>query len=152
MLERTNVSLSALTTLRVGGGAARLIEASTDDELVDAVRGAGRGGCLVLGGGSNLVVSDAGVDVPVVVVRTSGVEAHRDADDVVLDVAAGESWDGLVERCVTEGWAGVEALSGIPGSVGATPIQNVGAYGQEVADVVTAVSTSSTDSPTAAEP
>ena len=139
MLERTDVSLASLTTLRVGGRAARLIEASTRDELVDAVRGEGRDGCLVVGGGSNLVVSDAGVGVPVVAVRTAGVEVGRDSDHVLIDVAAGESWDALVARSVAEGWAGIEALSGIPGSVGATPIQNVGAYGQEVADVVTGV-------------
>jgi UDP-N-acetylmuramate dehydrogenase len=139
MLERTDVSLASLTTLRVGGRAARLIEASTRDELVDAVRGEGGDGCFVLGGGSNLVVSDAGVGVTVVAVRTAGVEVGRDSDDVILDVAAGESWDALVARSVAEGWAGIEALSGIPGSVGATPIQNVGAYGQEVADVVASV-------------
>ena len=139
MLERTDVSLAALTTLRVGGSVARLVEASTTDELVDVVRRDGRDGCLVLGGGSNVVVSDAGVDVPVVAVRTTGVEVGGNAEHVIIDVAAGESWDSLVARCVSEGWAGIEALSGIPGSVGATPIQNVGAYGQEVADVVASV-------------
>lgn len=138
MRELHDVSFSTLTTLRIGGPAERLLEASSTDELVDAVRTEGRDGCLVLGGGSNLVVADAGVDVPVVAVRTSGVQVHRGAD-VRLDVAAGEGWDALVARCVAEGWAGIEALSGIPGSVGATPIQNVGAYGQEVADVVTGV-------------
>jgi UDP-N-acetylmuramate dehydrogenase len=139
MLERHSVPFASLTTLRVGGDAGRLIEASTHDELIEAVRGCGDDPYLVLGGGSNLVVSDGGVAEPVVAVRTSGVTVNRDADDVILDVAAGEQWDAVVERCVDEGWAGVEALSGIPGSVGATPIQNVGAYGQEVADVVSSV-------------
>lgn len=139
MLERNNVPLAALTTLRVGGRAARLIEAETRDELIDAVGREGRDGCLILGGGSNLLVSDADVDVPVVAVRTRGIEARRDADAVLIDIAAGESWDDVVARCVVDGWAGLEALSGIPGSVGATPIQNVGAYGQEVADVVAKV-------------
>ena len=132
-------TFASLTTLRVGGPARRLVEATTTDELVDIVSGEGRDGCLVIGGGSNLVVSDAGVEEPVVAMRTSGVTVTRDGDDVVVDAAAGEQWEHLVERCVAEGWSGVEALSGIPGSVGATPIQNVGAYGQEVSDVVTSV-------------
>ncbi len=139
MLERTDVSLGSLTTLRIGGKAARLFEASTTDELVGVVRGEGRHGCLVLAGGSNLVVSDEGIDVPVVAVRTTGVEVRRAPDNVLIDVKAGELWDDLVARCVGEGWSGIEALSGIPGSVGATPIQNVGAYGQEVSDVVAGV-------------
>lgn len=139
MLVRADVSLASLTTLRVGGRAARLVEASTRGELVDVMRGEGRDGCLVLGGGSNLVVADAGVDVPVIAVRTTGVVVDVVAEHVLVDVAAGEPWDALVARCVAEGWAGIEALSGIPGSVGATPIQNVGAYGQEIADVVVSV-------------
>jgi UDP-N-acetylmuramate dehydrogenase len=139
MRELPDVPLSTLTSLRVGGPAERLLEAFTTDELVDAVRGEGRDGCLVIGMGSNLVVGDAGVDVPVVAVRTSGVEVRRTGSDVLLEVAAGEIWDDLVARGVAEGWTGVEALSGIPGSVGATPIQNVGAYGQEIAEVVVGV-------------
>lgn len=139
MEERRDVAFSTLTTLRVGGPAQRLLEVTTTADLVEAVRDTGRDGCLVLGGGSNLVVSDAGVDVPTIAVRTSGVGVDLQGDVVVLDVAAGESWDVLVQRCVVEGWSGVEALSGIPGTVGATPIQNVGAYGQEVADVVASV-------------
>lgn len=139
MLERTDGSLASLTTLRVGGRAARLVEASTREELVDVIRGEGRDGCLILGGGSNLVVSDAGVEVPVIAVRTTGVEVDFVAERALIDVAAGEPWDALVARCVAEGWAGIEALSGIPGSVGATPIQNVGAYGQQIADVVVSV-------------
>ncbi len=139
MLERHGVPFASLTTLRVGGDAVRLVEASTNDDLIESVRGCGQDPYLVLGGGSNLVVSDVGVAVPVIAVRTSGVTVSRGVDEVILDVAAGEQWDAVVERCVDEGWAGVEALSGIPGSVGATPIQNVGAYGQEVSDVVSGV-------------
>jgi UDP-N-acetylmuramate dehydrogenase len=120
--------------------ARRLVEVTTTTgELVDVVRDEGADGCLVLGGGSNLVVSDEGVEDPVVAVRNSGMTVTRDGDEVLVEAAAGEPWDPLVERCADEGWSGIEALSGIPGSVGATPIQNVGAYGQEVSDVVTSV-------------
>ena len=95
-----------------------------------------------MAGGSNLLVADAGVETTAVVVRTRGVAVEADTcGGAWLTVAAGEPWDDLVARAVTEGWSGIEALSGIPGSVGATPIQNVGAYGQEVADVVARVRT-----------
>jgi UDP-N-acetylmuramate dehydrogenase len=139
MRELRDVPLSTLTSLRVGGLAERVLEVSTTDDLVDAVRDEGRDGCFVLAQGSNVVFGDAGVEVPVVAVRTSGVEVKRTGSEVHLQVAAGETWDDLVARAVTEGWSGVESLSGIPGSVGATPIQNVGAYGQEIAEVVTEV-------------
>jgi UDP-N-acetylmuramate dehydrogenase len=130
------------TTLRVGGPVADFVVASTEAELVDAVRGADEAGkpVLVLGGGSNLLVTDSGFDGRVVAVRTSGVRSDADAcGGAVVRVAAGESWDGLVARAVEEGWVGVEALSGIPGLVGATPIQNVGAYGQEVSETIASV-------------
>jgi len=129
------LDLSAYTTLRLGGRARRLVEATSDDALVAAVRTADAHGerVLILAGGSNVVVADAGFDGLVVRVGTRGVT--RGADDV-LEVAAGEPWDAFVARCVAEGRSGVEALSGIPGSVGATPIQNVGAYGQEVAETL----------------
>lgn len=139
MHERHDVRLAELTTLRVGGPAASLFEVSHADELVDTVAGVGRHGCLLLGGGSNVVIADGGVDVPVIQVRTLGVEVVRAGGEVELTVAAGESWDALVARAVGEGWSGIEALSGIPGLVGATPIQNVGAYGQEVADTIEGV-------------
>ena len=136
------VSLSELTTLRLGGPARRIVEAADDEALVAVVAEADAAGerLLVLAGGSNVVVADEGFDGVVVRVATRGVQTVRMGDGRVrLDVAAGESWDPLVERCVAGSLAGIEALSGIPGSVGATPIQNVGAYGQEVADVVVAV-------------
>ena len=134
--------LSELTTLRLGGPAVLLVSIESDDALLDAVRAADGDGepLLLLAGGSNVVVADAGFSGTVVRVATRGVEGVRMADGRIrLDVAAGEDWDALVAACVADGLAGVEALSGIPGSVGATPIQNVGAYGQEVADVLIAV-------------
>jgi UDP-N-acetylmuramate dehydrogenase len=132
------VNLSDHTTLRLGGPARRVVDATDAATLVDAVRAADAAGApvLVLGGGSNVVVADAGFDGVVVRVRTRGVE-HLGGG--VLRVAAGEPWDPFVAACVAEGLSGLEALSGIPGSVGATPIQNVGAYGQEVAATITGV-------------
>ena len=138
------------TTLRLGGPAARWVTARTEREVVAAVAEADAAGepVLVLGGGSNLVVADDGFDGCVVEVATSGISA--DADDpedlaclgaVTVTVAAGESWDGLVALAVDKGWVGIEALSGIPGLVGATPIQNVGAYGQEVSQTIARVRT-----------
>jgi len=118
------------------------VEAATTDQLVDAVRAADDQGLplLVLGGGSNLVVSDAGFPGTVVHVVTRGIDHHADAcSGATVRVAAGEAWDDLVARAVGQGWLGVEALSGIPGSVGGTPIQNVGAYGQEVSDTIASV-------------
>ena len=133
--------LSGYTTLGLGGPAARFIEAGRDDEIVAAVRGADLAGepVLVLGGGSNLVVADEGFPGTVVRVATRGVTIGAGGDGVTVAVAAGEDWDTLVERCVAEGLSGIECLSGIPGLTGATPIQNVGAYGQEVAETVVTV-------------
>ncbi|MEA2191637.1 MAG: UDP-N-acetylmuramate dehydrogenase [Solirubrobacteraceae bacterium] len=134
--------LSELTTLRLGGPPARLVEARSEDELAALVRAADAAGepLLVLAGGSNIVVADEGFAGTVVRVATRGIEQLQRSDGRVwLDVQAGEDWDALVAMCVEGGLAGVEALSGIPGSVGATPIQNVGAYGQEVADVLAGV-------------
>jgi len=135
--------LAALTTMRVGGRADRLVCAETLDELVDAVREVDEAQepLLVLSGGSNLVVADEGFRGTVVQVANRGVrvESRDDCSGVTLRVAAGESWDDLVLRAVVEGWSGIEALSGIPGCVGSTPVQNVGAYGQEVADTIAQV-------------
>src|SRR5437588_9347103 len=97
------------------------------------------GPVLVLAGGSNVVVSDDGYPGTVVLLRTRGCTATADGGGVRLRVAAGEPWDEVVARSVAEGWSGIECLSGIPGSAGATPIQNVGAYGQEVAETIHAV-------------
>lgn len=94
---------------------------------------------LVLGGGSNLVVADEGFDGLVIKVASEGVAVSRDGEQVVLVVEAGEDWDRLVARAVAEGWSGIECMSGVPGLVGSTPIQNVGAYGQEVAQTIRCV-------------
>ncbi|MCD9198747.1 UDP-N-acetylmuramate dehydrogenase [Aeromicrobium wangtongii] len=138
------VDLAELTTLRLGGPARAVIDATTEEHLVDIVRIADEAGdpVLLVGGGSNLVVGDHGVDATVVRVLNRGVTVDADAcSGAMVTVAAGEPWDDLVARAVTEGWVGVEALSGIPGSTGATPIQNVGAYGQDVAQTIASVRT-----------
>lgn len=148
---REHVPLSGYTTLRLGGPARRFAEAATDGELVDLVRAADRRGepLLVLGGGSNLVVADEGFAGTVIRVATGGVStdgagpargAGRDGDDAVtVTVEAGEDWDAFAAWTVGEELAGVECLSGIPGLAGATPIQNVGAYGQEVSETIDSV-------------
>jgi UDP-N-acetylmuramate dehydrogenase len=136
------VPLAALTTLGLGGPASRLVEAATEAELVAQVRSADERGepLLVLGGGSNLVIADEGFPGTVVRVATRGVHGEAPEPGAVrLTVAAGEDWDSVVTQAVGEGLAGLECLSGIPGLAGATPIQNVGAYGQEVAQAVVAV-------------
>ncbi|GAA0938257.1 UDP-N-acetylmuramate dehydrogenase [Nonomuraea longicatena] len=134
-------TLAPYTTLGLGGAAREFAEADTCEHLVSLVAEADRAGrpVLVLGGGSNLVVGDAGFDGLVVRVASDGVRVKRDGDQMLVTVDAGEDWDPLVERSVAEGWAGIECLSGIPGLVGSTPIQNVGAYGQEVAQTVRSV-------------
>jgi UDP-N-acetylmuramate dehydrogenase len=138
------MDLAELTTLRLGGPARAVIDATTEEQLVETVRIADEGGdpVLVVGGGSNLVVADEGVDATVVRVLTRGVTTDADlCSGAMVTVAAGEPWDELVARAVTEGWVGIEALSGIPGSTGATPVQNVGAYGQDVAQTIASVRT-----------
>jgi UDP-N-acetylmuramate dehydrogenase len=126
------LSLSDYTTLRLGGPAGRLLEATSEEALIAAVRD--DPGALILAGGSNVVVGDDGVP-SVVLVRTRGIAR----EGAVLHVAAGETWDDLVAHAIEQGLSGIECLSGIPGSVGATPIQNVGAYGQEVSDTIMSV-------------
>jgi UDP-N-acetylmuramate dehydrogenase len=141
VIVRSGVPLAPLTTLRIGGPASRTADLDREADVVDAVRDAERSGepLLVLGEGSNVVVADAGFPGLVLRMRTRGVEVRREGDRVVLDVAAGEPWDDLVARAVNEGWRGFECMSGIPGLAGATPIQNVGAYGQEVGETITRV-------------
>lgn len=144
------VNLAGYTTLRLGGPARRFVEAVTEEDLISAVRGADAAGepVLILGGGSNLVVSDDGFPGTVVHVSTRGVSVlpagavrspAGEAGNVLLRAQAGEEWDLFVARCVEQGLTGVECLSGIPGRVGATPIQNVGAYGQEVSETIVEV-------------
>ena len=135
------VPLSGYTTLRLGGPAARLAEARTAGDLIAAVRAVDASGkpLLVLGGGSNLVVCDEGFGGTVLRVGTAGVSVTETGEQVLVTVAAGENWDRFVEWSVAEKLAGIECLAGIPGLAGATPIQNVGAYGQEVAATITSV-------------
>ena len=128
-----HVPLAALTTLGLGGPADVLITVETEAELVEAALADDR--ALVLGGGSNLVVADAGLRGTVIRIATQGLTEVRDG----LEVAAGQDWDGFVAHAVAAGRSGVEALSGIPGLTGATPVQNVGAYGQEVSHTVVRV-------------
>ncbi len=133
--------LAQLTTLRLGGPARRLVAADGEAELVDAVRATAAAGepLVVLAGGSNVVVADEGFPGTVVHVCSRGITVARDGDRLVLTLQAGEPWDDVVARLVADGVAGVECLSGIPGSAGATPIQNVGAYGQEISTSVRSV-------------
>jgi len=141
---RHDVPLAAHTTLRVGGPARDLVEVTSTHELVEVVRALDAAGepVLVLGGGSNLLVGDAGFDGTVVLVATRGVSQDvASCSGAVVTVAAGEPWDPFVALTVDQGWSGMEALSGIPGSIGASPIQNVGAYGAEVGQHITTVRT-----------
>jgi UDP-N-acetylmuramate dehydrogenase len=143
-------TFAELTTMRVGGPATHLVTATTEAELIEMASDAYASGdpVLLLGGGSNTVVGDEGFDGTVVKIESRGVEriatgsgeagtGHPDA--VRLRVQAGENWDDLVALAVHNRWAGIEALSGIPGSVGAAPVQNIGAYGQELSSVLVAI-------------
>ncbi|MGB7449057.1 MAG: UDP-N-acetylmuramate dehydrogenase [Ornithinimicrobium sp.] len=132
--------LAELTTMGVGGRPREMYRAGTEQEIVEAVADIDSRGVplLVLGGGSNLVVADEGFEGAVLQVASEGVQVESDdaCGGVVVVAAAGEPWDDLVARAVAESWSGIEALSGIPGSTGATPVQNVGAYGQEVSQTI----------------
>ena len=141
MTVQEQVLLAGYTTLGLGGPAARFVEADDDEQIIATVRAADAEGepVLVLGGGSNLVVADEGFPGMVLHLATRGVTIAPGDDGVAVTVAAGEDWDTVVRRCVAEGLSGVECLSGIPGLAGATPIQNVGAYGQEVAETIVTV-------------
>jgi UDP-N-acetylmuramate dehydrogenase len=131
--------LAELTTLRVGGPARRFVDAESADTVVDAVRAAESAGepVLLLGGGSNVVIADDGWRGTVVRVSATGRRLDRAPDgSVLLTVEAGDDWDDVVAECVSEGIGGLECLSGIPGRTGATPVQNVGAYGVEVSELL----------------
>ena len=137
-------ALANHTTFRLGGPARRFVEATTEKQLIDTVADCDSRGepVLVLGGGSNVLIADEGFDGTAVKVATRGVRAEAaDCSGAQLEVAAGETWDDLVARAVAAHWSGMETLSGIPGSVGAVPIQNVGAYGAEVATLIQRVRT-----------
>jgi UDP-N-acetylmuramate dehydrogenase len=135
-------ALADYTTLGLGGPAGSFVSAATEAHLIDAVKAADAAAesVLLIGGGSNLVISDAGFPGTVIHVNTRGIGYASAVEGAVdVTVAAGEDWDNVVAATVAEGLAGLESLSGIPGRAGATPIQNVGAYGREVAEVITRV-------------
>lgn len=139
MAEIPPIPLAELTTLQVGGTPIRMIEAHSPDDLVQAMQELWRRGepWLVVGGGSNLLAGDEPFEGTVVLVRTHGIERVPAPEGRVrLKVAAGHDWDDLVATTVAAGWAGIEAMSGIPGTAGAAPIQNIGAYGQEVVETL----------------
>ena len=129
------MKLADYTTLGLGGPARAFIAATTEDELIEAVKAARGEPVLILGGGSNLVIADEGFPGTVIHIATAGIRV----DGGTVTAAAGESWDSVVEHTIAAGLSGLECLSGIPGLAGATPIQNVGAYGQEVSDTITGV-------------
>jgi UDP-N-acetylmuramate dehydrogenase len=135
--ELHDAPLAPLTTFRLGGPATRLLTAATDAEVIAAVREADDSGTplLIIGGGSNLVIGDKGFDGTALHIATRGLSL----DGGTLELAAGEIWTDAVARTVEAGLAGIECLAGIPGSAGATPIQNVGAYGQEVSATISEV-------------
>ncbi len=139
--ERFGAPLAELTTLRLGGSARRLVEATHDDQVIEVVAAADAVGepVLVMAGGSNVVIADAGFEGTVVRIITRGVSTTTSANRVRLFAAAGEPWDEVVAAAVADGLAGIECLAGIPGSAGAAPIQNVGAYGQQVAETIVSV-------------
>jgi UDP-N-acetylmuramate dehydrogenase len=136
-----NIPLAPLTTFQVGGPARYFVEARTQNEAKDAVHYAAehRLPLFVLGGGSNLVVADAGWPGLVLKVGLIGIEYEGDLQNMLFHAGAGEPWDDLVALSVSKDCAGIECLSGIPGTVGGTPVQNVGAYGQEVSETITQV-------------
>ncbi|MGV3713997.1 UDP-N-acetylmuramate dehydrogenase, partial [Pseudolysinimonas sp.] len=135
--------LAELTTLRVGGPARRILTPSTREELVATTLATWRSpeDWLLLGGGSNVVIADEGFDGDVIRVVTKGIFVSRvdGAPRAGLRVEAGETWDDVVAASVAQGLSGIEALSGIPGSTGAAPVQNIGAYGQELGDTLHAI-------------
>jgi UDP-N-acetylmuramate dehydrogenase len=141
MLIRSNAPLGPLTTLQVGGPAQYFVEAKSIADVNEAIAFAHSKSLplFVLGGGSNLVISDAGWPGLVLKIAIPGTTEHKENDTIRFEVGAGEEWDSFVARAVARNCAGVECLSGIPGSVGGTPVQNVGAYGQEVADTIESV-------------
>jgi len=140
-----NVALAPLTTLKVGGPARYFVEAKTTTEIAEAIQFAASRNLplFVLGGGSNVVISDAGWRGLVLKIAISGIDERSESKNgkTLFEVGAGEDWDRFVTRAVARNCAGVECLSGIPGSVGGTPVQNVGAYGQEVAETIDSVLT-----------
>ena len=134
--------LAEYTTLRIGGLADKFVEVSTEDDLITAVRDADATGepVLLLSGGSNVVIGDDGFRGTVVKIATRGIRVDADmCSGAMVHIAAGEDWDEVVQRAIAEEWSGLESMSGIPGLTGSTPVQNVGAYGHEVAETIASV-------------
>lgn len=139
---KENVPLAPLTTLKIGGAARLFVRAETEAQVVEAVRFAAENdfALFVLGGGSNVLIADEGFDGLVLQIALGGIEFGTEKDGkVAVTAQAGEDWDAFVKECVARSLQGVECLSGIPGFVGGTPVQNVGAYGQEVAETISSV-------------
>src|SRR5215467_14009045 len=143
MLLQEDIPLAPLTTFRIGGAARFLVEAGSSADVAEGVAFAHSRNLplFVLGGGSNLVIADAGWPGLVLKIGILGIDEHDEDGNAIFEVGAGEEWDKFVARAVARNCAGVECLSGIPGSVGGTPVQNVGAYGQEVSETIESVVT-----------
>ena len=138
----TGVRLAGLTTLRIGGPADKLVEVTTEADLIEAVRSADAADqpVLLLSGGSNVVIGDEGFRGTVIKVATTGIRVDAAAcSGAMIHVAAVEYWDEVVQRAIADEWSGLESMSGIPGLAGSTPVQNVGAYGHEVAETIASV-------------
>lgn len=134
--------LRDFTSLRVGGPARNFVEAHNEEEIISALIAAGDSPVLILGGGTNVLISDAGFEGTVIHITNNSLVAEVDAcSGATLTIGAGENWDDFVALTIERGYAGLETLSGIPGTIGAAPIQNIGAYGHEVAEFITRVRT-----------
>ena len=134
--------LSQYTSLRVGGPATKIVQVSTEAQIIAAIEEAGDTPILIMGGGTNVLIADKGFEGTVIRISNNSVQAEVDAcSGATLTIGAGEDWDVFVQTTINSGFAGLETLSGIPGTVGASPIQNIGAYGHEVSEFVTRVRT-----------
>ena len=134
--------LSKYTSFRVGGPAQKIVQVSTEAEIIAAIEEAGDSPVLIMGGGTNVLIADKGFDGTVIRISNNSVQSEVDAcSGATLTIGAGEDWDTFVQTSIDRGFAGLETLSGIPGTVGAAPIQNIGAYGHEVAEFITRVRT-----------
>ena len=134
--------LSKYTSLRVGGPASKIVQVSTEAQIIAAIEEAGDTPILIMGGGTNVLIADKGFEGTVIRISNNSVQAEVDAcSGATLTIGAGEDWDAFVQTTINSGFAGLETLSGIPGTVGAAPIQNIGAYGHEVSEFITRVRT-----------
>jgi UDP-N-acetylmuramate dehydrogenase len=134
--------LSKYTSLRVGGPATKIVHVSTEAQIITAIEEAGDTPILIMGGGTNVLIADKGFDGTVIRISNNSVQSEVDAcSGATLTIGAGEDWDLFVQTTINSGFAGLETLSGIPGTVGAAPIQNIGAYGHEVSEFITRVRT-----------